>query len=133
MRTGQGWLEYGREKLDCGPMPFLAISTNAEVSKEKGRELVREASKAVSEGTGKPEQYVMVKFSGGEMIFGGSDEPAAFLEVKSIGYPGKGVKDLAMSLTSLITSHLGVPGNRVYIAFEDVKGAMWAFDSKTFG
>jgi phenylpyruvate tautomerase PptA (4-oxalocrotonate tautomerase family) len=29
--------------------------------------------------------------------------------------------------------HLGVPGDRTYIVFEDVKASMWGHDGKTFG
>ena len=115
-------------------MPYLAIATSGEVSEETKRVLLKEASKAVAYGTGKPEQYVMVRIHGGQpLLFAGSDAPAAFLEVKSIGFPSAGVKGLTRVLCELATRHLGVPGSRTYIVFEDVKGAMWGHDGETFG
>jgi phenylpyruvate tautomerase len=115
-------------------MPYLAIATNAEIAPEAQGALLRDASKAVASGTAKPEQYVLVKLQAGQaLLFAGSGEPAAFLEVKSIGYPSIGVKEMARSLCAVVNRHLGVPGNRTYIVFEDIKGAMWAYDGETFG
>ena len=115
-------------------MPFLSIATNQEVSAEMEALLLREGSKAVAAGTGKPEQYVMVKVRGAEpMSFAGSTRPAAFLEVKSIGFPDQGVKELTKSLCALMTRELGLPGDRVYVVFEDVKAGMWGNDGVTFG
>lgn len=115
-------------------MPFLSIATNAEVHEETRGAFLKEASKAVASATGKPEQYVLVKFEGGQpLLFAGSDAPAALLEVKSIGFPGAAVKRLTGSLCELVTKHLGAPGSRTYIVFEDVKGAMWGHDGETFG
>jgi phenylpyruvate tautomerase len=115
-------------------MPFLSIATNREIPRETAEALQREASKAVALGTGKPERYVLVKLEGGQaMLFAGTDEAAAFLEVKSIGFPSAGVKELTRALCDLVAQHLGVPGSRVYIVFEDIKGAMWGHDGETFG
>jgi phenylpyruvate tautomerase len=115
-------------------MPFLSIVTNVEISPESAGRLLNEASRAVAAGTGKPERYVLVKIQGGQpLLFSGSIDPAAFLEVKSIGFPGAGVKELTRSLCELVTAHLGIPGSRTYIVFEDVKGAMWGHDGETFG
>jgi hypothetical protein len=115
-------------------MPFLSIAASVEILPESRDLLLREASKAVAAGTGKPERYVLVKIEGGQpLLFAGSEEPSAFLEVKSIGFPGSGVKELTRSLCDLVTGRLGVPGNRIYIVFEDIKGAMWGHDGETFG
>lgn len=115
-------------------MPYLAIVTSAEVTLEAGNALVKEASRVIGEGTGKPEQYVMVKLQGGQpLLFAASDAPAAFLEVKSIGYPPEGPKFLTRSLCELVTRHLGVSGHRTYVVFEDVKAAMWGNDGAMFG
>jgi phenylpyruvate tautomerase PptA (4-oxalocrotonate tautomerase family) len=117
-----------------GRMPYLTVSTNAEVSAEAAASFLKEASKAVAEGAGKPEQYVMVKVAGGEtLLFAGSNTPAAFMEMKSIGFPAQGVQALAGSLTDLVTKHLGVPKSRVFVVFTDVKAPMWGLNGETFG
>jgi len=49
---------------------------------------LKEASKAVASGTGKPEQYVMVGLDAGQPLrFAAIDAPTASLEIKSIGFP----------------------------------------------
>jgi len=118
--------------MEC--MPFLAIATNVEVTAQTEGIMLKEASKAVASGTGKPEQYVLVRITGRQpLLFAGTDAPAAFMEVKSIGFPANGVKKLADALCELVTKHLGVPGERTYIVFEDVEASMWGHDGETFG
>lgn len=115
-------------------MPYLTVATNAEFSEETGRTFSKEASKAVAAGTGKPEQYVMVKLDGGQpLLFAGTDAPAAFMEVKSIGFPAHGVRGLAAALCDLVAKHLGVPGERTYAVFTDVKASLWGQDGEMFG
>lgn len=115
-------------------MPYLAVSTNAEISKETANLFLKEASQAVADVTGKPEQYVMVKIAAGQpLLFAGTDEPAAFLELKSIGFPHTGVEGIATSLCSLASQHLGIRGERIFVVFQDVKAAMWGQDGEMFG
>jgi phenylpyruvate tautomerase len=122
------------EKEDGWSLPYLAVTTNVEISEEPRRSFLNEASKAVAAGTGKPEQYVMVKLDGGQpLLFGGTDAPAAFLDVKSIGFPADGVQGLATSLCDLVSKHLGVPGERTYLVFTDVRATMWGHDGEMFG
>ena len=68
-------------------MPNLRIETN--VSAETIKELntcLAELSKAVSESTGKPEEYVIVQVIPGlPMMFAGSDAPCASAFFMSIG------------------------------------------------
>jgi phenylpyruvate tautomerase PptA (4-oxalocrotonate tautomerase family) len=112
----------------------VSFWTNAKVTGEAGEEFLKEASKVMAAGTGKPERYVMVKIEDGlPMVFAGTDEATAFLEVRSIGYPADGVKGLTRSLCELVTRHLGVRGDRIYVVFGDIKGAMWGMDGETFG
>jgi len=115
-------------------MPYLAVTTNAEISKEISREFLQSASKTMAAGTAKPEAYVMVNLDAGRpLLFAGTDAPAAFLEVKSIGFPADGVQKLAASLCDLVSKHLGIPGERIYVTFQDVKAAMWGQNGETFG
>ena len=117
-----------------GGMPYLALSTNVEISQETRISFLKAASKAVATGTGKPEQYVMVKLDGEcPFLFAGKDAPSAFLDVKSIGFPAHGVQGLAASLCELVATHLGVPGERTYVVFTDVKAPMWGHDGEIFG
>ncbi|EDY20937.1 macrophage migration inhibitory factor family protein [Chthoniobacter flavus Ellin428] len=115
-------------------MPYLTVSTNAEISPGAEKQFLKEASLAVAVGTGKPEQYVMVKFEAAQsMLFAGSDEPAAFVELKSIGFPAGGVEKIAASLCTLVANHLHVPSGRIFTVFHDVKAPMWGQGGGMFG
>ncbi len=64
-----------------------------------------------------PSQRFMTLFHPDQkMFYAGSEEPAAFLEVASIGFIG-GDKNVTISaaLTETIGKHLSVPADRVYI------------------
>jgi phenylpyruvate tautomerase PptA (4-oxalocrotonate tautomerase family) len=115
-------------------MPYLDVATNVEASPEARTQFLQEASRILATGTGKPEQYVMVRVADAmPILFARTDAPAAFLEVKSIGYPASGVSPLAAALCRLVENHFTIPGDRIYIVFVDVKAAMWGQGGETFG
>ena len=69
-------------------MPFLKIQTNQPLEGPAAKSLAAKASGRVAELLGKPESYVMVTVeTNTAMQFAGSDEPLAYLELKSIGLP----------------------------------------------
>lgn len=114
-------------------MPYLKIQTNLPLSKKAERAVLKNASQLVSELLEKPESFVMVALQPNTpMLFSGSDEPVAFLELKSIGLPARRTKDLCESLCQMIEGHLGVPRDRVYVKFIDVKRGMWGWKGDTF-
>lgn len=114
-------------------MPYLKIQTNLPLSKKAERAVLRNASQLVAELLEKPESFVMVALQPNTpMVFAGSDEPVAFLELKSIGLPGKRTKDLCEALCKLMEGHLGIPSDRVYVKFIDVKRGMWGWKGDTF-
>lgn len=88
----------------------------------------------VARELGKPESYVMTQFEQLEtMTFGGSDEDACFLQLKSIGLPESKTSSLSESLCAFIEAELAIPKERVYIEFVDAPRAMWGFNGSTFG
>ncbi len=112
-------------------MPVLKIQTNATVADE--RAFIVKASEAVADDLGKPERYVMVVLEQGmPLLFGGSDAPAAYLELKSIGLPEARTEALSASLAGLMERTLKIPKDRVYIEFANAKGSMWGWNGSTF-
>lgn len=112
-------------------MPYLKIQTNAVISNKS--ELLKKLSTAASGGIGKPETWIMTALSSVEnMTFGGTEEPAAFLECKSIGLGKEQTKDLSALLCSFCKTELGVPEERVYIEFSSAEGIMWGWNGGTF-
>lgn len=114
-------------------MPYLRIQTNQALSPEQSEALAKTASASVAEALGKPEQYMMVGVTpDATMTFGGTTEPAAFLELYSIGLPVAHTTELSALLCEQIQSGTDVPKDRIYIHFSDVPHASWGWNGKTF-
>ena len=113
-------------------MPLLTITTNQSV--EDPTSLCQTMSQAVASMLGKPESYVMVVLHPDRLMsFAGSLEPAAMLELKSLGLPEARTPEFSGSLCSLISEHINVPANRIYIEFSSPERHMWGWDNRTFG
>lgn len=111
-------------------MPYLNIVTNQPINDETT--LLKVASKTVAQASGKPESYVMVAVeSKMAMSFGGSTEPTAILDYRSLGLPSDR-KALSGALCSMIEEQIGVSGSRVYISMTDSERQNWGWDHSTF-
>ena len=114
-------------------MPLLKIQTNQTVDADRQKTLITRASQAVADMLGKPERYVMVSIEHNPaMLFGGSDAPLAYLELKSIGLPESRTAEFSKALAGLLADELGLPADRIYIEFADAPRAMWGWDGGTF-
>lgn len=115
-------------------MPYLKLSTNVEVDEEQSPQLLAELSQLLAKETGKPERYVMVEVKGGKaMLFGGSAEPLAYLECKSIGLSTGQAKALATSIPQLLAARLSLKPDRIYIEFSNCPAEFWGWNGSTFG
>ena len=95
---------------------------------------IKALSSAVASATGKPESYVLVSLrSGVSLCFGGTEEPAAYGELLSIGAIG-GEKNKAISKTisDVIAAKLGVPASRFYLSFHDSARTDFGWNGSTF-
>lgn len=114
-------------------MPYLKIQTNLPLSKKAERAVLRTASTLVAEELDKPEESVMLALQANTpMLFAGSDDPVAFLELKAIGLPAKKTRRLSEALCNLVEVHLGIPPHRVYVKFITVPRGMWGWKGDTF-
>ncbi len=113
-------------------MPLLRIETNIRLDASGSQALVAQASQAIAGGLGKPERYVMVTVrSDVPMLMAGTPDPAAFLELRSIGLPDGKTEALSNTLCELIEQAIGVPQDRVYINFADVPRNLWGWNGGT--
>jgi len=111
-------------------MPYLNIVTNQTVQDETA--LLKVISKTVSKASGKPENYVMVAIEAkANMIMGGSDAPAAFLDYRALGLPSDR-SAFSDALCTLITEQLGIQGDRIYISMTDSERQNWGWNHSTF-
>ena len=112
-------------------MPLINIRTNiSEV--QAPDDLLKRLSAALAASTGKSESYVMTLLdSGVPMTFAGSEEPCAYVVIKSIG----ALTPSAMSdqFCELIKTSLGISKDRIYIEFDDVNASNWGWNGRTFG
>lgn len=112
-------------------MPYLSIQTN--INEADTQPLLRKASQLTAEQLGKPESYVMVALRPPvPMLFAGSDAPAAYLELKSIGLPEDKTRQLSQALCHLVHQELGIEMDRVYIEFSNADRSMWGWNGATF-
>jgi len=114
-------------------MPLLSITTNHQSEAALTSKLLKLASEAVSAMLGKPERYVMVMLTHNpHMLFSGTNAPQAYLELKSIGLPEERTAELSQILSDLITHHLQIPADRIYIEFSDAQRHLWGWNAGTF-
>ncbi|BCX88421.1 phenylpyruvate tautomerase [Methylomarinovum tepidoasis] len=114
-------------------MPYLRIETNVELDDAKIDHLLSAASKAIAAELGKPERYVMVQVTGGAaLMFDASREPAAYVELKSIGLPEGQTQPLSRFLCAFLEKELGIAPDRIYIEFIDIPRKFWGWNGGTF-
>jgi phenylpyruvate tautomerase PptA (4-oxalocrotonate tautomerase family) len=99
----------------------------------EGKNFIQKASSLVAQKLGKPERYVMVAVDPPvPMLFAGTDEPAVFMELKSIGLSESQTPELSSALCQLAHDTLGVDQDRIYIEFADAPRKMWGWNGATF-
>ena len=114
-------------------MPYLKIETNQQVDGGAIKETLQRTSAFVADLLGKPNKWVMVSIDhGSPMMFGGSTEPMAYVEIKSIGLPQDKCPDFSKDLCNFIESEFDVPADRIYIDFHDIDGKMFGWNRGTF-
>ncbi|KAL8189493.1 hypothetical protein R6Q57_029059 [Mikania cordata] len=104
-------------------MPTLNLFTNVPVDPVIASDILKDATKAVAKIIGKPESYVMIVVNGGVPIsFAGTEEPAAYGEVISIGGLNPTVNGkLSSTVADILQTKLSVDSSRFYIKFYDVE------------
>jgi len=112
-------------------MPVLHIHTN--ISIENQSNFLTQASSTVANALGKPESYVMILFSDCKpMSFAGTQEPTAFLKLKSLGLNDTQTKDLSEQLCSFLEKMLNIDTSRIYIEFSAPERSMFGWNKNTF-
>ncbi len=117
-------------------MPLIKVKTSvANPDRQDTDQLLQQLSASLAQHLGKSESYVMTALEADvPMTFGGSSDPACYVEIKSIGTMSA-PQTQAMSATFCqhLSEALGVLPNRIYIEFADAKPSMWGWNGGTFG
>jgi phenylpyruvate tautomerase PptA (4-oxalocrotonate tautomerase family) len=117
-------------------MPLIKVQTSVTApAKADAEAMLKDLSASLAKHLGKPESYVMTALETDvPMTFGGTTDPVCYVEIKSIGTMSSSqTKAMSQEFCSKINQTLGVAPNRTYIEFTDAKGAMWGWNSSTFG
>ena len=115
-------------------MPLIKLRTNVSIKKDQTPQLMSEFSQLLASETGKPERYVMVEVKGDrEMLFGGTSEPLAYVECKSIGLSSGQAKSLSQAISQVLNTQLNITADRVYIEFSNCPAEFWGWNNSTFG
>ncbi|CAI0424085.1 unnamed protein product [Linum tenue] len=115
-------------------MPCLNLSTNVSLDGVDTSAILSEATSTVANIIGKPASYVMIVLKGSiPMAFGGSEQPAAFGELVSIGGLNPDTnKKLSAAIAAILETKLSVPKARFFLKFVDSKGSDFGWNGSTF-
>jgi len=115
-------------------VPLIRIQTNTSLLKDQINPLLISLSQKASEWLDKPEAYVQVILeSDMAILFAGSTEPSALIEVRSLGFFGHSIGEITQALSTFIQENIGIPQDRIFINFFDMERKNWGWNGKTFG
>ncbi|XP_020239150.1 macrophage migration inhibitory factor homolog [Cajanus cajan] len=115
-------------------MPCLNITTNVSLDGVDTSSILSEATSSVANIIGKPEAYVMIVLKGSVPIaFGGTEQPAAYGELVSIGGLNPSTnKELSAAIAAILETKLSVAKSRFFLKFYDTKGSNFGWNGSTF-
>lgn len=112
-------------------MPFIKVETNIRVKDVPA--VTKQLSELAADLMGKPEIYVLAVLEPEKsLLFGGTDDPAAYVTLDSIRLPEERTPDFSKAICAFLETELAIPPNRVYIAFGDITPHRFGWDGRTF-
>lgn len=113
-------------------MPILTVQTNV-ADQHITDEFLAQLTSHVAQLLGKPEQYVAVHVLAGQrLFFGGTNEPAALMDLESIGLSKDQTKDISRELMGFFEEKLKVKSERIFIKFYPFDGKFIGWNKTTF-
>ncbi len=111
-------------------MPLIHIETNQPLHDNT---LLEEVSQTVAALLGKPESYVMVKYTENpKMLFAGDTQPLAYLQLKSLGLPEGETGHFSQTLCNMMQTLFDIAPDRTYIEFSSPPRHYWGWNNTTF-
>ncbi len=113
-------------------MPFIRVTTNAQIDKSAHQELIEEFGKSITCISGKTERWLMLEFKGGAtMAFAGNTAPCAMVEADLFGPADESEKGVLTSeICGIVENILGVPQDRTYVRYLETD--TWGYDGENF-
>jgi len=114
-------------------MPFLELRTNKQLSAERKQHVMKDLTALLAKDLNKPGRVIMINCRDNQdLMFGGSSDPLAFIELRSINLPEDQTVRLSQSLSSFIKNNLDIPEDRLFINFRSFERHMWGYNGSTF-
>lgn len=96
--------------------------------------ILSELSQLVAQSMGKPQNYMMVSIAESKINISGSQNAAAFADLRSIGGINAATsKMLSQKLCDYLHKELAIDKERIYCNFTDIPASNWGWNGTTFG
>jgi len=109
-------------------MPFINSKDTVKMTEEKKEVVKQKLGEAITLIPGKSEHWLMVGFEDEYDLYfqGNRDGESAFVEVSVFGSISASVSDdLTGKICEILEGELGIPKNRIYVKYQDVKNLGW--------
>ena len=113
-------------------MPFINITTNAELNKGRELKLKTALGEAITALPGKSEAWLMIAINSHTvMYFKGTNDLCAMIEVSIYGKQSNEAKDaLTQKVTKAVFDELKVPPERIYVSYRETPD--WGLNGSNF-
>lgn len=109
-------------------MPFINSKVTVKMTDEKKEAVKQKLGDAITLIPGKSEHWLMVGFEDEYDLYfqGNRDGESAFVEVSVFGSISASVSNnLTGKICEILEGELGIPKNRIYVKYQDVKNWGW--------
>ena len=114
-------------------MQYINSKVTVSLSEDKVNKLKEELGKIICDIPGKSENFLMVGFEDNYTLYfkGEKLKLGAFIEVKIFGKTSKdSLNTMTKHLCELFTRELGIPGEAIYVKYEEVDN--WGWNGSNF-
>ena len=114
-------------------MPYIRVRCNRPLTAETVKELQKELGKSIELFPGKTERWLMTDCEGdcALSLAGNADQPLAMIEVELLGAAKPDTyAAVTRNLTDLMERVAGIPGEGVYIKYENLE--YWGWNGSNF-
>jgi phenylpyruvate tautomerase PptA (4-oxalocrotonate tautomerase family) len=113
-------------------MPVLKIDTNQDITSQRCKELLHNATELLSTMLDKPKGSIMVSITpNASLMLAGSTEPSAYIELKLFAFPDEGVGEFVKTLTEFVKTEMGVAPDFQFHWFVKMEPSMFGWNGKT--
>lgn len=113
-------------------MPVIRLETNIILEKNNKKAFSAKLSSFASKILAKPESVMMIILMDGiNICFAGGEDPAAMIEIGSVGLGHDKCGELTEKICGFIKNELGIEAERTYIEFRNLDPKMFGCNNKT--